>query len=277
MINAYRFQEISNEVSSAINDSFEIIKENSIEYYTLLLAKGDYIGALAMNPSLSPYVIEYTPDKYSDKTRHDFIISFLNKHYQIISQDSVIQNDQYRTHLELMIYTHCWESTLILKELYHISKCIIGEDYNWKISIPSHGKSKFINEHISTPLAQKKVKLSNVIKSTYNSSLRNAFAHSSYTIDDNKIELLHSEKKAWNIEQLSLDEWSERFVYTAFLSLYLYKIIQIRKENFVENTGIDEITIRRPNKSGNGFNYPTIKYEKKEYQGRYFGEFTWKQ
>lgn len=265
LITIERFKEIDSEVKNAINAAFDCIKEISLEKYTLLLSRADYMKLLLRMPNMSPYVVDDRRDVNFDMTRLNFLGQFLNTFYSFAKVDDSIQENEARFNLELMVYSHIWESDNFLKTLHRVAQLINGKDYVWKVEIPMFEKSKFIRE-IRETFEKQNNNLSTIMSKTYNSTIRNSFTHSQYSITmrDKKIEFKNNstEKKGWELDNISFKDWCERFVYSSLLSYYAIKIHNDRRKTFEEDTQVNKVLINRPNKSGNGTNSIYVIYEK---------------
>ena len=79
-----------------------------------------------------------------------------------------------------MIYSHIWESKPFLKSLYRLGHGLKGENYHWKLTVPTKIKHLFITANIRDIFSESNSKLADIIQLSYHSSLRNAFAHSDY-------------------------------------------------------------------------------------------------
>ena len=259
MISEKRYIEIYSEIEDCINVVFNSIKATSTSNYILILAFGEYHGLLLRNPVLSPYLIDYTIDRYKDQNRLKFLTEFLNSYYGFVGSEENFP-DEYRIHLELMIYTHIWESKPFLKTLYRIAQTLSGVRYPWAVSLPDTRKHNFIKTDIREVLEKKDKTLSDVISKGYHSSLRNAFAHSEYHYDlasgDNIIHLDNYKREDWEMEFVTFNDWTERFVYSALLSYHLYNSLRTRRINL--STEFDSTTFKVEIPSRNGIKINTV-------------------
>ncbi len=265
MITEKRYNKIYTEIESCINVSFDSIKAISLSNYILILAFGEYHGLLLRNPVLSPYLIDYTIDRYTDQNRLKFLADFLNAYYSFRDCEK-INPDDYRIHLELMIYTHLWESKSFLKTLFRLAQTQSGERYPWTVSVPDTCKHDFIRNNIRQVLVNKDKSLSDIIKKGYHSSLRNAFAHSQYHYDlaftDDKIYLDNYKRKDWEMKFITFSDWTERFVYSALLSYHLYNTLRFRRKNLSTELNSNVFEIERPSRDGRTINKVPIMYYK---------------
>lgn len=265
MITEKRYNEIYSEIESCINVSFDSIKAISSSNYILILAFGEYDALLLRSPLLSPYLIDSTIDRYTDLNRLKFLADFLNAYYSFRDCEK-INPDDYRIHLELMIYSHIWESKPFLKTLYRIAQTQSGVSYPWTVSLPDTRKHNFIRTDIRQVLEKKDKTLSDVIGKGYHSSLRNAFVHSQYHYDlaftDDKIYLDNYKRKDWEMKFITFSDWTERFVYSALLSYHLYNTLRLRRKNLPTEFNSNVFEIERPSRDGRTMSKVPIVYYK---------------
>jgi len=255
MINRSTFSDIDIEIKKSINEILDKLKENNINDYVLFLADGEYVGDYeSSSPQLSPYCIDYRIDGYKDQTRLEFLSEFMSQYYSFKDGLQSTDDNQYRMNLELMVYTHIWESKPFLKKLYRIAHLLNGEEYDWKIQIPDMGKHDFIRCHIRQIFKDLGFDIWKVIKNGFHTSLRNAFAHSEYSFDTmnnhNRINLYNYGGANWELETISFDDWSNRFVYSSILSFHFLEIIYERRTNIIRELGTDTFQIKHPKKNG---------------------------
>ncbi len=173
----------------------------------------------------------------------------LNTFYTFQENEVIDENEQ-RIHMELMVYTHIWESKPFLKKLFRVAKAAKGEIYNWKVSVPEMGKHDFIRNDIRKTLEDCNCNLSEIIKKGFHTSLRNAFAHSEYYFDkvlnDKKIHLDNYKGNNWELREISFHDWSIRFIYSALLSYHLYDCINKCRKNLVVDFRTNIFSIEQP-------------------------------
>lgn len=276
-----KFRKIESEIITNIIAVYDNLKNMSKEKYTLFISRADYIDALSKNPTISAYVCDYQLDIMYDTTRIKFLNQFLNTFYSFSTDNSSIKIDDVRFNLELMVYCHIWESDNFLKSLYRLAHLVNGEEYPWKVEIPSTEKSKFIKDKIRIIFDNNNNYLGSMIKKAYNSSIRNSFAHSQFGIDleNNRIDFYNysSPTKPYELKNINFEDWCEKFVYTALFSYYMMKIHNDKRKSFVADIGTDKVCVKCPNKSGEGEHDVTITVETKKYQGKEYVEFRYLQ
>ena len=180
-----RFIEIDRRALETIGLTLDDVRLKSYSDFALLLAIGDYYEVLYTHThDLSPYVIEDPTDELIDDTRQSFLNSFLRKYINRLKEGDEMDDQEleYEINIQLMVYTHVWESHWFLKQFERIVAILSGKGYVWKSSIATTRKGPFIKEHIIQRL-EGRSNLVDIIKRCYSYTLRNDFAHSSYYID----------------------------------------------------------------------------------------------
>ena len=267
MISIVDFTTIDTEIKQALNNTLNDLKDLNQNNYALFLADGEYRKGLENNVlKLNPNVIDYKMDKYKDLSRLNFLNQFLTTFYSFPSTQTSTDDNEQRLHMELMVYTHIWEAKPFLKKLYRLAHLWNGEQYNWNVQIPDMGKHCFIRNGIRKIFEDKGNPLFQIIKNGFHTSLRNAFAHSEYFFDimNNKRIILDNFNGAdWELKDISFDNWSKRFVYSALLSYHLLDLTYKHRTNLIESTGTDMFQIKQPSRV-NKFNFVWIRYEKQD-------------
>jgi hypothetical protein len=255
MITKDEFATIDTEVRTQVNNALDKLGETDQGNYVLFLADGEYISDYENNiQNLSPYCIDYRVDGYKDETRLKFLSEFMTKYYSFPSTQDKTDDSHYRMNLELMVYTHIWESKPFLKKLYRIAHLIQGQEYDWKIQVPDMSKHDFIRCHIRQIFKDLNLDICKVIKQGFHTSLRNAFAHSEYSFDTmnnhNRINLYNYGGANWELQTITFDEWSKRFVYSALLSYHFLTLTHQRRVNLISELGTDTYQIKHPKSNG---------------------------
>jgi hypothetical protein len=251
MISRQEFATIDKEVKESIQQTLDNLKVKSVGNYVLFLADGEYKKEYDnLQTKFSPFVIDNRIDKYKDETRLTFLTNFLATFYSFpISKNSTDDNEQ-RIHMELMIYSHIWESKPFLKKLHRLTHLDNNEEYNWAVEVPDMGKHDFIRNDIRKTLEVNHNPLAKVIKNGFHTSLRNAFAHSDYsfdTVNNNRRIWLHNfNGEAWELQEISFHDWSKRFVYSSLLSFYLLDLTHKNRTALTQDLGTDTFQIKHP-------------------------------
>jgi hypothetical protein len=266
MITKNRFAEIDLEVKTCLNQVFDFMKVNFEMNYVLLLAEGEYWGHYSkMGCNLNPFVIDSRMDRYKDETRLTYLTEFLTQHYSFENGSQEVEDILYRMHNELMVYAHIWESKPFLKKLFRISSIVAGKEYDWHVDVPDMSKHEFIRDVIRPKFEKELPCMVEIMKKGFHTSLRNAFAHSEYSFDTmnnhKRIWLDTYTGKSWDIQEISFDEWSERFVYSSLFCYHTLSINYKRRRTLIEDLGKNEFEIDHPNSRG-AKDKVKIKYDK---------------
>lgn len=258
------FAAIDTEVKNAVETTLNNLRAANQNNYLLLLADAEYKPEYASPASqLNPHIIENKMDWYRDESRIRFLAEFLSTFYAFPNTQVQTDDNPQRMHMELMIYTHIWESKSFLKKLYRLAHLVNNEDYAWTVNIPDMSKHDFIRNDIRQIFQNNANHLSEVIRKGFHTSLRNAFAHSEYFFDtmnqNRRIILDNYNGAAWELDQINFDDWSKRFVYSALLSYYLFSISHAKRQSLVQDLGTDIYPINLPGKNG-GSSVVNIQY-----------------
>ncbi len=244
---------IDGSIRQAVENAFNQLRNANLNNYLLLLADAEYKAEYdTQNSQLNPHIIENKMDWYRDESRLRFLADFMTAFYPFPVDQLQTDDHPQRLHMELMVYTHIWESKSFLKKLYRFAHLLNDEDYPWTVSIPDMGKHDFIRNDIRQVLQDIGNPLADIIRNGFHTSLRNAFAHSEYffdTMNSNRRIILDNYNGAgWELDQISFDDWSKRFVHSALLSYYLFYIAHSKRQSLIVDLGTDVYTINLPRK-----------------------------
>lgn len=270
MITRQDFANIDIEIKQSIQNTLNTLRNSSQEDYVLFLADGEYRKEYDTPQStLNPNVIDNRIDRYKDETRLTFLSNFLSLFYAFPNTQTSTDDNEQRLHMELMIYSHIWEAKPFLKKLYRLAHLSNNEPYQWNVTIPDMSKHDFIRNDIRKTFSNKGNNLAEIIKKGFHTSLRNAFAHSDYSFDtmnnNRRIWLDNYNGQAWELQEISFDDWSIRFVYSALLSYYLLSLTHKNRTELIDALGTDTYQIKLPTKA-QPFTIVNIKY-RKEHDG----------
>lgn len=289
-LSEFKFYE--QEVVDFVNYLLDKVKEKNFSQYVLLLSRASY-QVENENTYLSPYVIQSNLEIMQDMSRQQFLHTYLNQYIALLSDNVFMSNEiqEFNINIQLMIYSHVWESHRFLMNLKRISSILSGKGYEWRISferpqkkssnkkIPSN-KGKMIKEKILEPLCSFDEKIGTFISGLYDSTIRNGYAHSLYQInmDEGNIRILKSE--TYSVEkEVNFFDWETTFFYSVLLSYHLTKSIIDRLNSFMEDyPEIKQVTISWPSfKKPGHFYQKSISPIMREYQGKKFVEFTFEE
>lgn len=208
-------KEIIEEVEWAVDDAYNRISNNDYVSFILYIGRADVVPQLKYR-NRSEYVIDYKLDNYYDKTREGFYLRYLNRNY---TEDGFrYENDCGLDDLtiEMMIYTHLWESLYFLKSLIRMSFILRGEGYKWKLSNNTNKyKWEYMHDEIINPLKEKGIALGDIVEKAYSSEMRNAFAHALYTVNSkNRTITMHTKE---GINTISFEAFQQKFLYSVVL------------------------------------------------------------
>lgn len=173
----------------------------------------------------------------SEETNYEFIAWYFNNHQlnrakfiEEQKKDNELKKlEELSINIEKTIYLKFWEADMIIKYLYQLSLLCRGLNYDWYFKVPNYSregsKQDIIRIEIRDKLKNICPKFYNLIKETYSSQLRNAIAHSQYSIWNRNIKYLNYSKNQKNyaeINTLTFDEWAEYFHNT----ILIYKLLK---------------------------------------------------
>ena len=242
------FEFYEQEVVDFVNYLLDKVKDKNFSEYVLLLSRASY-QVENEKTCLSPYVIQSNLEIMQDMSRQQFLHTYLNQYIALLSDNVFMSNEiqEFNINIQLMIYSHVWESHRFLMNLKRISSILSGKGYEWRISferpqkkssnkmIPIN-KGKMIKEEILEPLYSFDEKIGTFISGLYDSSIRNGYAHSLYQIhmDEGNIRILKSE--TYSVEkEVNFFDWETTFFYSVLLSYHLTKSIIDRLNSFMED------------------------------------------
>ena len=264
MIRREDFRKLRLEVESAINEVFEYAKNNEKNKndYILFLARSHYDKEVDKS-KFSPWRIDHSLDEMIDRHRVDFLLQYLNQQYSFQTENSA--DSKFSLTLELMIYTHIWESFHNLHNYKRLADLCDSKDYSWNIEIGKKSRFIFIKDNIKSVFEKHNLKIHTLIDKSYHSQLRNAFAHSLYhfSLNGHNIVLENYDGKNANIQQLTFDEWTERFLTSALIQNFYHNKFTSEIESLkdgkeyevkMEFDGYSEIGIISYDKEGKRFN-----------------------
>lgn len=216
-------KEIHDEVIKVIEKSFITIAHKDYVSYILYIGRADVIPGLKGLVG-TDCVIDYQLDRYYDKTREAFYLHYLKRNY---SKDGFRYEGESGIDdlsIEMMIYSHLWDSHYFIKSLYRLASILDGKGYQWSPNIPKRGKFKFIMESVIKPLQEKQIELGNLVAKAFDSNIRNAFAHSLYNL---------------NVESRKIQTRTylgvRTYTFEEFQKLFLYSVILMNKlQNYLE-------------------------------------------
>lgn len=219
--------EIDFKVSSAIEEALAALCKVSQPNFCLLIARAG-VQPMLENIGKSRYVMDNAMDVYHDETRQQFYLNYLNANYRKGVLDYSQKDGLDKLYIEMMIYSHLWDSQRFLKDIYRIATMVAGKPYDWELELEDGISYKVMQEEIIMPLKTKGLRLGEVIDASYSSHIRNSFAHSLFDIDtqSRKIQLRSKHIKNYEESILSFDTFQDKFLHSIFLYYCLTNIIE---------------------------------------------------
>lgn len=221
--------------------------------YYLFLCNANYIEQYE-NTQINPFIIDYKLDYLIDEHRIDFLTKYLKSYYSF-SQFNTSDSKESLT-MEMMMYTHIWESKNFLKLLIRLLNLCSGNDFEWyfKFTFTKNEDSKqsLIRDNIRDNFKKLNLKISNLITNGYRSQFRNAFAHSDYSfgLGNNKIELHNYKPNSYEVKFISFDEWTSFFCYSFLLNYHLINFYYEERSKINNELEVFLINIKREKKKG---------------------------
>jgi hypothetical protein len=241
------FYNIESGVKGVIANSFVKASQVSQADFILLMARGGYHKHLdEKDIDVSPFVLEDRLDFLMDRTRRKFFENYLNEYIDKLKGNRNLSNEdrEYEVNIQMMVYTHIWESHIFLNQLSRLALVQLGKGYQWKDKIPHDGKANFINDSIIRRFEQSDGDMANLIKSCYSTDMRNAFAHSSYYVQGNQIRL--NKDGFFAGASISFEAWDAVFVRSMLLSYLLNDMLLEKKNHFIDEYGDGPVLIEKP-------------------------------
>ena len=219
-------REIDEEISCAIEESLVALARISQPNYCLLIARAG-VEPLLERIGKTKYVMDNAKDVYHDETRQQFYLDYLNANYRKGVLNYTEEDGLDKLYVEMMIYSHLWDSQRFLKDLYRIATMIAGKPYDWELDLEDGLSYKVMKDEIIAPLKTKGLRLGDIIYSSYSSHIRNSFAHSLFDIDLHyrKIQLRSKHIKNYEDSWLTFNAFQDKFLHSIFLCYCLTNII----------------------------------------------------
>lgn len=249
-MNLERYQELEIEVKGIIGESFAKAISKSSADFVLLMARGGYHKHLDRpGIDLTPFVLEDREDYLMDLTRKKFFVRYLNHYADRLNNHISLNGEdlEYEVNIQLMVYCHIWESHLFLNQLERLALIQQGKDYLWKSEVPYNSKKNFILHKVIERFEKTDNAMANLIKQSYSDDLRNAFSHSTYFIQGNRIQA--SKDSLFSGSTVYFEEWDDMFVRSVLLSYHLNDMLLEERNHFIEINGDGPIVIDMPMKN----------------------------
>lgn len=223
------YNKLKTEVVGLIEYMFQQMKTKDYKSYALFLASAYKDELYSRIPPYVPFATEFVYEQYIDETRNSFLSEYLMGYEERLRHPDKINCNSvsYDINLQMMIYTHIWESKLFLKRLIRIANIMSYNGYIWDIPFVRKNKKdrevevkkgQLIKDTILPLFKNSDSRLYEFLSSCYNSDLRNSFAHSMYTIDEN-CKKINTIERTFDGFESSIDfaEWETLFIKIALV------------------------------------------------------------
>jgi hypothetical protein len=239
MIKVYDFRRIDIEVKNAVQQAFDYAKtkEKDKNDYYLFLCNATYRKEYE-GTALNPYVIDDRVDTLIDTHRLNFLNNYLNSYYSF-SGFNTFDSETTLT-LEMMLYTHIWESKTFLKQLKKLLDLCLGLEYEWDSTANLSSRQWFIRKELRDKFKSLYLDIATIMTNGYRSQYRNAFAHSDYSfaLNEDKIHLHNYQGKNYQVKSVLYDEWTKFFCHSFLLNFYFIKLFHQEKQKMNPNTQV---------------------------------------
>lgn len=240
------FNKLKVEVVELIEYMFQQMKTKDYKSYALFLASA-YKNELYLRiPPHVPFATEYGYEQYIDETRNSFLSEYLKGYEERLRHPDKIScySVSYDINLQMMIYTHIWESKLFLKRMDRIANILANNGYIWDIAFVCKNRSgreveikkgQLIKNTILPLLKKSDVRLYDFLSSCYDSNLRNSFAHSMFMIDENSNEINTIEGAFDGFDKsIDFEQWEVLFIKIALFNFHLSHVLESCREELMK-------------------------------------------
>lgn len=150
---------------------------------------------------------------------------------------------------DMLLYIKIWEMTSFLKYLYQFNRLLNAKEYDWhfKLKPTPYAKGTATTKEILEDVWIKELEslnphLFSVYNSAYNRQIRNAIAHSDFSMLNRCIQF-HNKRKEDELDFFTFDEWYEIFHSTLVIYLDYRRVITKISNDFAEKSRKEEIDI----------------------------------
>ncbi len=224
MITNANFEKYEPIVLEAMDELFQhcIKKELRPNEFLVFLENGHFDNSLTKN-GYSPYLIGQGMEGAKDGDRMSFVELYLNIPFEENYNKTEHSQGKFdirrqSTALSMMVYTHFWESKVFLRKLRQLALLSEGKEYDWCLIVRPKETYNYIKDNIREVFNKQGLKIYDIIKQTYRSQIRNAFAHSDYYLSDKKVYLdNYDASNKWSIEYVDYDEFDKIIILTLLI------------------------------------------------------------
>lgn len=292
------FKDILNQKTEALSPEFDkLLKlafKNQTHFADLLLIhiNGFYNPeVLLFGPEkLNPHVIGPNYEGASEHAHYSFIhkyrIGYIHQmsHTEYVKQfvmdewneeisnrnNEIIEAEETSIQLEMLIYLKFWEADMIIKKFYQFVRLLNKQHYDWHFKISESSRDKnctgkrqdIIRVLIRDKLSKHSPYISELIKDTYKTQIRNSIAHSNYSFQGRYIHPNNYIKgnPHSQLKSLSFDDWIHTFHNTIVLYNEYIHMNNLINEHYAEmaNKNNNELEIQVTETSGKKYTLPII-------------------
>lgn len=236
---------LKREIGDFVEYVFCEMKKVDFKSYALFLSLAQINKLLIRVQPYVPFMTEYPLDQFIDETRNSFLAE-----YGMFLEDKIMHPNRcqreslsFDINLQMMIYTHIWESKLFLKRLKRMAYILANKGYLWDVPVVTINrnnkeinirKGQLIKDDIFPLLEKNNERVYSFFSTCYDSNLRNAFAHSMYMIDIEQqcITTINSEFDNFE-KKISFNDWEKSFLKIALFSALFPKILEEKREELM--------------------------------------------
>ncbi len=240
------FINLEKEVESIVQHLFELAYKNQTHDGDMFLVLEHGFYHEDFERMGTPYSIGPNDIGFAEFTMNKFFDSHLGTTKKIgeripsindilAKKDYLHITEEYSVNIEMLMYLKFWESDIILKRLYQLTILAQRKDYNWYKKF--HRKGKLMS-HILESLQIINPDIFNFFNKVYKSQIRNAIAHSDFSIMfSRQISLINFDKKKKNlIYSISFEEWENYIHYTVLIWLHIHKQMDLYQKKYIAHS-----------------------------------------
>lgn len=226
MIFVETLQTYEDSVKKAVGELFRKAYKYQVNDTDLLLVlengtKQDYSPEQLKRLNITPYLIgpELIGLRYND------FYKFINEYRKIVLKKSDFEEELNKQHSdrnyiiyytiehELLIYLKFWETDLILRRLYNLSRLARGLKYDWEYHQDFfNDRRRLVREEIQENLKPITPRFCNLLDDIYNRQIRNAVGHSQYYFLYDSIHFTNkNENPHYKLNAITLKDWEILF------------------------------------------------------------------
>ena len=202
------------EITQTLDEAFQIMGSKFNKEFILFIGRADVVPGLKQYTG-TDCVVDYQGDTVHDETRTRFYLRYLNRNYKRDGFAYEGESGFDDLNIELMIYCHIWDSSYFIKALYRLASIVSGDGYVWNAEIHWRKKEQFIVKRIIEPFKAAGLKIGSLLEECYDAGLRNAFAHSLYTIESDQRKIYIRPEKGY--KTYTFEEFQILFLKTTLL------------------------------------------------------------